>query len=640
MTNRIYTYSLIRAYYDVGKDYIDSFWPFVVCLLSKDEEMAIDTIQEKLLNEFSLEVPIHSLNVILTRAKRSNYVSQKHRHICLTDHGRNFQQSLELPRDVERRINKFIDECKQYLEETNKLEISTEDLQERIDLFLRTNTELVEVYCSQQVTDSSVRDQNNDMNEIDRAILDFFIHVENQKPESYKTLRDMITGSIISIVLSSDDISQITKKTNNLTVYFDTNIVLSILGLDIDEFCKPAQELYRILHNDRAIQLKIFDFTLIEVIRVLQNYIPNMNNYFPSIKVRSLYSKIKSMGWTRADLREYIVNIEEYLADKKIKIEPTRIDIDDFSLENPDYRVTISQYKPNQGRWAQSHDLAVIKMGKERRPSLIHKLEKSRAVFITSDKKLAKYNYVEWGHQSLGTISEVFPDSVMTNILWLKNPQTLENISIETIISMHSRAGIIDNNIWNSFISIVKQLREDENINDKDIALLLYDSRIQDDLVNAKHNELSEDWVHAKIARAKNELDEEKAKFEAIELEADEEIQEIANRVFDSIQQVKTKIQNRAHRAANIVVNVVSVILLGVFIYVTWKLFPTVLERWDVIEPLVLVINLLLTLAVILFGVKLKLSNFRNSMVSFLFEKINLFLINLSNIEDIAKSIS
>jgi len=279
-------------------------------------------------------------------------------------------------------------------------------------------------------------------------------------------------------------------------------------------------------------------------------------------------------------------------------------------------------------------------MVKERRPSLIHKLEKSRAVFITSDKKLAKYNYVEWGHQSLGTISEVFPDSVMTNILWLKNPQTLENISIETIISMHSRAGIIDNNIWNSFISIVKQLREDENINDKDIALLLYDSRIQDDLVNAKHNELSEDWVHAKIARAKNELDEEKAKFEAIELEADEEIQEIANRVFDSIQQVKTKIQNRAHRAANIVVNVVSVILLGVFIYVTWKLFPTVLERWDVIEPLVLVINLLLTLAVILFGVKLKLSNFRNSMVSFLFEKINLFLINLSNIEDIAKSIS
>jgi hypothetical protein len=392
--------------------------------------------------------------------------------------------------------------------------------------------------------------------------------------------------------------------------------------------------------KEPTIQLKVFDFTLREVVIVLQNYIPNMSNYIPDVKVRSVYSKLKSKGWTRTNLREYLVNIETYLAEKKIQIEPTKIDLNNFILDNPDYRLKMNQYKPNQRPWAQSHDLAAIKLVKDQRPSLIHNFEKSKALFITSDKKLANYNFIEWGHKIHGTIAEVFPDSVITNILWLKNPQILEDISIETIISMHSKGGIIDNNIWSRFISIVKELRIKENINDKDIALLIYDSRIQDDLVYVKHDELTEDWVQSKIVRAKRELEEEeKSKIEAIQFEAGEQIQEVTNKVFDSVQQAKTKIQKRAYLISKTIVNIICVILLGLLIIGAWKLFPILLEKWNIIEPLIQVLNFILCLALFLFGVTLNSSNFRKSIISFFFEKINIFLIKLSNIEDIAKSI-
>jgi len=597
MANQIYTYSLIRAYYDAGEDYIDSFWPFIVCVLSKDHKFSIDTIQKKISDKYSLIVPIHTLKVILTRAKRADYLIQAQQQIFLTQKGVEYQQNLEIPRDVERRINSFVGECKQYLEERHKLQITSEDLNDRIESFLKTNSQLVEEYFSQQSTDFIVQDQFNGIDEIDKAILDFFIYVENQKPESYNTLRDLITGSIISIVLSSEDISKITKKNNNLTIYLDTNIVLSILDLDIEEFCKPAQELYKILIDDRTIQLKIFDFTLKEVVSVLQNYIPNINNYISGVKVRSLYSKLKSKGWTRADLREYLVNIEAYLAEKKIRIEPTKIDLDIFTLDNPDYRLKIKQYKPEQGLLAQSHDLAAIKLIKDLRPSLMHKLENAKALFITSDKKLATYNFIEWGHKISGTIAEVFPDSVMTNILWLKNPQSLETISVETLISMHSKSGIIDNNIWCRFMSIVKELRNNENINDKDIALLIYDSRIQDDLVEAKHDELTEAWVHDRIVRAKRELDEEeKAKIKIIEYEKGKEIQGVTDRVFDSIQKAKEEIRKRASLISNIIVNIISVIFLGFVLFSAWKFFPYFLNQWDAVEPFISLINILFTI--------------------------------------------
>jgi hypothetical protein len=44
----IYTYALIKALYDEGEDYIDSFWPIVVKTIPSNQSVTSSFIQRKL----------------------------------------------------------------------------------------------------------------------------------------------------------------------------------------------------------------------------------------------------------------------------------------------------------------------------------------------------------------------------------------------------------------------------------------------------------------------------------------------------------------------------------------------------------------------------------------------------------------
>ncbi len=77
MERLIYTYTLIRSLYDQGKDYINSFWPFVIKVLPLNKFVDIDTIQRNLKEKFNIEMPLHVLRTVLNRAKRRSYVEQR-----------------------------------------------------------------------------------------------------------------------------------------------------------------------------------------------------------------------------------------------------------------------------------------------------------------------------------------------------------------------------------------------------------------------------------------------------------------------------------------------------------------------------------------------------------------------------------
>ena len=92
-------------------------------------------------------------------------------------------------------------------------------------------------------------------------------------------------------------------------------------------------------------------------------------------------------------------------------------------------------YKGDQQLFHQNHDLFAIEKIKELRRYSIRKIEESKFFFLTSDRKLSRFNYLEMGHQSNGTICEIILDTLLTNILWLKDPRA--KLSLKSIITVH-----------------------------------------------------------------------------------------------------------------------------------------------------------------------------------------------------------
>ena len=162
---------------------------------------------------------------------------------------------------------------------------------------------------------------------------------------------------------------------------------------------------------------------------------------------------------------------------------------------------------------SQNHDLAAIERIAILRKNVVRRIESAKALFLTSDMRLCKYDFYERGHKGRETLCEVIPDRLLTNILWLKHPNTVKDLSITSIISMHSRHLFIDREVWTRFFRTINDLRKKGSIDERDISILIYDRHIQDILKTYNReeaNEIGEGWILKEIDSVKKGIDKER----------------------------------------------------------------------------------------------------------------------------------
>ncbi|MCD6448905.1 MAG: hypothetical protein J7L34_00130, partial [Thermotogaceae bacterium] len=104
MERRLYTYALIKSFYDEGEDYLDAFWPFVIRVIPPENFIHLKYIQDNVKLQFYLEIPLHVLQTILNRAKRRGFIKQERKQYKLLEEGRKYLDKFETDKEVEREI--------------------------------------------------------------------------------------------------------------------------------------------------------------------------------------------------------------------------------------------------------------------------------------------------------------------------------------------------------------------------------------------------------------------------------------------------------------------------------------------------------------------------------------------------------
>ena len=494
MESRLYTYSLIRSLYDQGDDIIDSFWPLVINVLPQDKSsLATEKVQVEIEKNYGLKIPQHSLGTIITRAARKGYLERGQKSISLTTEGLNyFFQKIEPEREAQRRVNELLADAKTFIDQHSQVVRTTDQIKEIIQAFILENLETLEQFFTDDGTRPSNRKEFS--TEGERVLVEYFVSVEKTKPAIFQTLQDIVCGSVISAIVHTREFFQESgRKFERTLIYLDSNYVFSLLGLRYHEENKPAQELFDLMKEEGSFTFKVFDFTLHEITGLLRNYEKEQRFFHPHIKVRnSLFASLKAQGWSAAKVREFIVNVEARLWDEfEISIAPTDINLRDYHVEQA-RRIRLSQYKPNQAVREQNHDLAAIDLIKVLRRKEIKRIEKAQAIFLTSDMKLALFNYVGEDHKENDTISEVIPDRLLTNILWLKNPAANDKLSLDSIIASYSRNLFVDQEVWKQFYKNVAELRSKGSLDDTQVSILLWDPHIQEVLSEYEPDEVQE----------------------------------------------------------------------------------------------------------------------------------------------------
>ena len=587
MKNLIYSYALITAFHDEGHDYIDSFLPFVLGAIKDSSD--IKDIQDNLKQNYGMRMPLHVATNVLDRAKGKGYVAYGQKRFQLTSQGSHYLGQLESEAEVERRLNAVINDIGVFFRQNNA-PIEDDTVADLLYSFISENIQpLIERINPDARVEASFRISGRNDNLLTKYITD----AEKQKPDEFHTIQDMVFGSIISVILytrQATDLDRLTKRFKNCRAFLDTNYLFSVLGLHPDEFCEPAKELFSLLKR-AGFTIKAFDFTLAEMSRVLASYPEQEYRYPQTVNVDSVYSCLKRHGWTKTKVAELIANLEEVLAKEGISIEwGTGIDLRTFEPKGDGkLRSLFPQYKLIYTTLTQNHDLAAIEMIKHYRGHPVRQIQHCKALFLTSDNALSRFNYIGMGHKDNRTVSEVILDRLLTNILWLRDPSS--KLPIKSILAAHSRNLFVQRRVWERFYDILKTLRQQNKVQDENISTLFYHGYIEDVLNQFEDTEadkITEEFTLETIekaakfreAEAAKTMEEREQQFVRRLTEAVSETEIHKEREWlDSIRDSKTSIRTNAEQSVDKRLKGIRLaILVGLFV----PLIVCILSKdWD-----------------------------------------------------------
>jgi len=552
MERPLYFYALVKTLLDRGEDYIDCFLPFVISVIPTNTFTNLENIQAEFSETFNVNPPPqHVLETILRRAKKKGYITRKRERSVklyqLTTQGAEFVEKLEANEEAERRLNALVEDLRCFLKD-HGIELSLEDARSLLETFIQQNLEPILEYINPYVPNVNVAAPTG--TKASSLIFEYIQNTEKSKPGHYRTFQDLVLGSLISILLYAGDSSSIselgTRKLKNCRVFLDTNFVLSLFELHSDEFVKPAKELFGLLKK-QGFPISVFDFTVDEICRVIGGYLSKANRYPITIRVDTLYSELRRKGWTKTDVHDFIINIESKLEQMDISIKTTGVELTTYQPRLPEMREKIRKYKPEQDLYHQNHDLAAIEQIKHLRGSRRRKIEDAGAIFLTADMRLSKFCFDELGHRESGTVCEAIPDRLLTTILWLKYPET--EISLTSIVAMHSRELFIKRSIWDKFYEVLRQLKIEGKVSDNEIATLFLHNYIEDVLVDMAEHEvesITPEFVLAEVEKASRRT---LTRFEKILRQKEQEfIQKLAEEREKAVLERDKKWQNNSKR--------------------------------------------------------------------------------------------
>ncbi|HEY7875904.1 MAG TPA: hypothetical protein VIG64_12375 [Actinomycetota bacterium] len=644
----IYTYALLKVYYDEGKDYIDAFTPLILSVLPDDGRMIdLNELQERVRAATQMVIPELALGVIATRVKRSGFLYKRDRLLGLTDAGKRNRPSPDKASNTERRINALIEAVRLHVQEKG-IALSREEAWTSLQAFIRTNLEFFEQF----VGSSEERDAPSELSELDAAVLEYCIWAEQADPTEFETLRDIVLGSVIASSVYTASFADVGRKFERTIVYLDTNVVFNLLELHYEAFNRPIVEMFDLMKQTGSFDFRVFDFTLEEVVGVLGNFSRRSRAYVPGVKVNTIHSSLRSKGWTPAILRQYIASLEEHLHERGIRVEATETSLDTFVPE-PGEVGRLEVYKPSQHPRGQNHDLAAILKVKQRRGTLPRQIERAGAIFLTADLRLARFNFVEGGHRAQFTVSEVVPANVLTTFLWLKDPRRATDIPLRSVILMHSHDLLVERDIWHKFFNIVRELRLSSRLTKDDTSVLIFDPHLEEVLRFTRRNEVTPDWVMAGVEKARQRLEttykqssiareaELAARYESELAEQEKALtgqltqasDEKEQRYFSALEASKKELEKRAKAHAH---RWLQIIAVGIVVLMGFL----ALALWRVVDPVAGVLGLVLTLAIPILASAFDLKKISEDLENQIFNALYRRMIRRSALDEIEEALA
>jgi len=543
------TLALLKANFDSGIDHLDMLLPFAAdCMVCYPQDnFTAEDIRSSLAERYGLQVPLASMQLILTRATHRKLISRHGGRYFRDNVARSTVPDIQKKSKGIQQEHSIIAQALIQYARQHQLFIASEE--EALAIIF----EFISQFHIQLLLEPSTEDGGAPLlgdqlkglgTKESRTVARFLLRECLTNKQLEPIIRRILEGYVLQNALLLKDITTAQRKFKDITVYFDTTFLLNALGLAGKDASLVSRESLDVLRATNA-SLAVFDITVKEIKRILHVYERHLGTQegIESLRPYPVARYLVSQRYSPSDIREESALLETRLRDLGLKIVPIPDRKPYFTLDEADLTKRLKRPDDTDLEPRVVHDVdctaAVLTI---RAGHHSETYDSAKAVFATTTGLLVK-NVREWfREQGQSGVSPVIHTHALSSIAWLKKPAAAANLKLNELIALCSAALAPSARTWELFIKHLRKLRADKRItNDELVAVIA--SELSDNLLSQFDEDLEPDasTLTEVISRVKQAYKlEAEAAIEKVKREASEQI------AAAEAQKAKTEQENRA----------------------------------------------------------------------------------------------
>jgi len=249
-----------------GRDYVDSFIPFIVECIRRmpDDAISLPALQNQLKCDFSLSLPVNPLRMVLVRTCKRGYLRKENGVFFRIPHKCVDTSFDEKCRKIEVIHDSILHDISVYAKDQHDQKWSEKDASSALHEFLRENS------LSLLFT---LTEHNDYVGPRDRSTTDFIVgsFIEYAQRTDQPIIEDisaLLKGNLLANALYLPDPGKAQQRFRNTRVYLDTTIIVYAAGYAGPARGAPCQEVVSLLKQYGA-ELFCFQQTRDEVYGIL-----------------------------------------------------------------------------------------------------------------------------------------------------------------------------------------------------------------------------------------------------------------------------------------------------------------------------------------------------------------------------------
>lgn len=335
--------------------------------------------------------------------------------------------------------------------------------------------------------------------ESDYYIARYIVDARESKSEEYTLILNLVKGYFLkaAIYMQAENGNLCTESYKDVTFYYDTPVLLRLLGYQSDDENFAAKQLHKQLQLQKA-NFGFFPQTEREVDSILSAYQHAIENVTIATTSRTLEG-LDKQGYTVADvdrakktyihklksLSIYYKAIPEYPKKADGSVDESKVLIDETKLKK-----LIMQARPSYPERSLDVDISSITATHLLRNGVVSdSIEKVSAVFVTTNKDLARVVNKYYAHELKRRTSQlVITDSELAAITWVKSASFDNKIPESELLANAYAAMQPIPEVMDTFCAILAKMQNEGIMTNEEAAALRSERFIQKELLFESEN--------------------------------------------------------------------------------------------------------------------------------------------------------